>query len=131
MISIFVLTCLTRSLFLTVFGRFLVEMARFALYQFSEEDSYEIGETEWMTGSDVVPYNNKAFNFFNFSTRVQTMWPTTEQTLKWTHGSSGKKINLKDMKGPYDALVVRFGGKLRLKPILHLTMLTGFIHSSK
>ena len=82
---------------------------KFALFEFSEEKSCEVGETRWIVGEDSACFNNDKWLF---NKEVMVRWPSCDSSriLKRIAKSSA---DIEDGKATtYSAKIVKFSGKL-------------------
>jgi hypothetical protein len=87
-------------------------MMKFAMYEFCEDSSCDVGESHWMVGEDDSSFNN---NDWVMKKEVLVRWPVQPKDYsKWANKHGKFPLDLGCTTKTYVARVLKFHGKLDL-----------------
>lgn len=92
-------------------------MMKFALYEFCEDNSCDVGESKWMIDEDDSSFNN---NDWVVRKEVLVRWPVQPKDYsKWANKQGKVSLDISCSTKPYAAKVLKFHGKctISLQPI--------------
>ena len=83
---------------------------KFALFEFCEDNSCAIGESEWIAGEDASILGNEDWED---DKEILVKWPLEREYLKWSNTNGKFEVDQTKAR-TYAARVLKFNGKFKV-----------------